>query len=149
MSGLEKSDAVGASATGCFIGRFKGSGLILSLLMTLFSTGCVYAYQRINDPINVQMRLVTKTPDKYRILILGETMHEPKIIPEGIVSFTIPPLLSGSRVFFLGIVEVANHGPTSRRAVYVFKEDKVIKTLTIKEVEALPVDEAGYRILRL
>ncbi len=122
---------------------------ITFLIVLVFISGCMYALQPGNSPYNVKLRLDTCQPEYYKLLVASGEFEVYDIDVDGRVDFTIPPLGKGCKVLIFGIIPVADHGPFVQKATYIFRGPQIIKNISINDIKMLPVDEAGYRILKI
>lgn len=112
-----------------------------------FLSGCAYCLMARNEPYEARLRLRTRSPQGCRVLVAADDFPSHPVGRDGRVEFTIPPLPTGCEVRLFGRLRVADHGPYGRRVVHVFRDGEVVKRLSIRDIEGLPVGEDGYRVV--
>lgn len=127
----------------------RGLTVGLLLVVCLFTNGCVYALQPRGAPYDVKLRLDTYAPWRCRLLVATPEMPTFAVGTNGVVDVSIPSLPGGCRTFFLGRIPLSDHGPQTRRVVYVFRDAEVLKRLSIRDIEELPRNEVGERVLKI
>ena len=75
---------------------------------------------------------------------------EAKVRADGRVKFDVPVYSRHCTQYLLGVIKVHSATPVEkRRVIRVMKDGKVVRTLSAADIAQLPVDAAGYHVLRL
>jgi len=109
---------------------------------------CAVALPPPNAPSVQRLSVVASAPEEYSIRVaatLGATFAVP---PSGEVLVEIPSLPRTCSQYFLGM-RVSNGSPKAKKAVLVSRRGRVVKKLSLNDLDRLPVDATGRRQLRL
>jgi hypothetical protein len=115
--------------------------------MALQLTGCVYALHPYNKPGPEKLHLVSEKAGRYSVRIDGH--GDTAVGTDGRVVLNVPGLRRGCSVYLFGVMKVGNGSPERIKAINVLRNGKVVRRLSLETLHRLPVDEDGYRILKL
>ena len=68
---------------------------------------------------------------------------------DGRVTIEVPPLERGCAWYLFGFIKVKDHSPYDVKAIHVTKGQKVLSKLSLNQVAKLPVDDAGYQLIKI
>jgi len=122
--------------------------LTFASCLLLLASGCVYALAVQNPEHRVKMKIGAQSPTDYCVVVAEDQLRPFCFDESGQVEFTVPPLETGCRVYFLGILKVADHSAAGRRAMCVYRNKRLVARLSLRDIERLPIDSDGYRLLK-
>ena len=68
---------------------------------------------------------------------------------DGRVVVNVPALERGSATYLFGLVKVKESSPYDVPAIHIRRGEHTIRKLSINDLAKLPVDEQGYRLVRI
>ena len=120
---------------------------LLSLLASLLLwQGCGYALPAPYGASQRRIRLVVPDPPRYSVrLDEGE-----KRIPgaDGRVAIDVPGGRGTCSIYFLGVLKVRGT-KLPKHKVIVEKEGKVVRSVALKNLEKIPMDENSYHLVKI
>ena len=130
--------------------RFGLARLLLFTSLLAVSTltcGCVYALRPSNQPYLEKLRVQALTPQQYSIRV-AEKVDYP-VPSDGRVIVQIPVLDHGCATYLFGVIKVKDSSPKDVRAIKLERDDHVIKKLSLNDLGKLPIDDEGYRLVKV
>jgi hypothetical protein len=125
--------------------------LVLALLLgalLLGATGCIYALHAPFPPSQEHIRIMANQPAEYVVRVETKESKELPVPADGRVTASFPGFRPTCSVYMLGIIKVGG-GRFPQWQVSVSHGGNTVRTLSLKKVKELPVDEAGYHLLKL
>jgi hypothetical protein len=135
----------GCARPGPFV--LRTAAHLLTLLALLLLTGCVYALRPYNSPSQQRLHLITTSPERYLVRVAG-TQDYP-VASNGHVMFDVPRLPRGCAVYLFGIMKIADAKSEDVRAIQLLREGKMIRKLSLRQIDKLPADGDGYHSIIL
>lgn len=120
---------------------------ILLLIMGVVLCGCVHALRPYNQPSEQKLRIQSPTPQEF-VIRVGEQMSTP-VPADGRVTIMVPALERGCATYLFGVLKIKDSSPCDVRAIHVNKGQRTIQKLSLNELAKLPVDESGYRLVKV
>jgi hypothetical protein len=117
------------------------------LLAALCSSGCVYALQKYNIPS--QHTLVIQGTQSTNVMVRVANEHEYPVANDGRVTFEVPRLPRGCAVYLFGAIKIRDGKSEDVPVIQVFIDDTLTRTLSLSQLDRLPLDDKGYRVLSL
>lgn len=118
----------------------------LALLLTLIS-GCVNALYPYNQSSQQKLRIQSLTPQKYTIRIADKSDY---LVPtDGHITVNIPQFKRGCAMYLFGIVKVSDSSPYDFRIIHLINNNHTIQKLSLNDIARLPIDEQGYRLVKV
>ena len=121
--------------------------LILSIALSFFLSGCIYALRPYNIPSQRKLLVRSSAPTNY-VVRVAEAQEFP-VASDGRVSFDVPLLPRGCDVYLFGAVKIHHGAPESLSAIHLLRDGKVVRKLSITQIDQLPLSTDGYRMLHL
>ncbi len=109
--------------------------------------GCVHALKPYNQPSEEKLRIQTTNPQEL-VVQIDERAGTP-VPADGRVVVNVPALERGCATYLFGVVKVKESSPYDVPAIQVRRGEHTIRKLSINELAKLPVDEQGYRLVRV
>ena len=122
--------------------------IIFALCLPLLLSGCAYALAMRNRETQVKLRLDGASTAQCRLQLGDDRVVVHHSDESGRVEFVVPPMQSGCRVYLFGVLKVADHSAAARRVLHVCTEDRIVSRLSLQDIERLPLDDDGYRVLK-
>lgn len=119
---------------------------IMCLFMVVTLSGCVYALHGSEAPQKQTLRLQTAEPERYSVRV-GEASTYP-VDPDGVARFEIPELPRGCLVYVFGL-KVADERPQSGRTIYLMRDKRIVRKLSLEQFAKIPRDDSGVPVLSL
>jgi hypothetical protein len=120
---------------------------LLSLAsVPLLFCGCVAVDAPSNPPLQQKVHLITSSPADSKIRVIDSIFS---LDQDGRTEIAIPRLGMHGQLYLLGILKVSDHSPYRQKSIEILRGEKVVKRLSIDGLSKLPVDDAGYRIVKL
>jgi hypothetical protein len=127
----------------------RAVGAILLGLGLLSAPGCTSVHCYASWPRDVQFRAVGVNGDPERLVVVLDADGNPEARPDAQGRVTLStPTLRGAKHFTLGFL-VRDDGPLFEPVVRVQRDGVDLRALTLDELDALPLDDDGYRVLDL
>jgi hypothetical protein len=122
--------------------------LVISIVLPLLLlAGCVYALRPYNTPSTQQLQLRTTAPTNY-VVRVADAQTFPVAV-DGRVTFDVPRLPRGCDTYLFGVVKIADSSPENLSAIHVLRDGKIVRKLSLRQIERLPVDAEGSHVLVL
>jgi hypothetical protein len=124
--------------------------VIVVLVLSATSTGCVYRHNPPIPPSNQRLRIIAKSPERYTIRVLS---HEYAASADGNVDFKWAAS-TGCSVYLFNQIPIHRLPPaTKQKNISIMLGQSVVRQLSIEEIARLPkggdgVPELGVRALR-
>lgn len=119
---------------------------LAALFLSFVCAGCVKALN-VSEPTAVQMRVANPQPQQYAVRVTrGEPADYP-ISTDGVVLFFVPGHRSCST--YLCGMKVADGTTDGERVVQLLYGERVIRTLSLRQIAKLPTDASGYSIVKI
>jgi hypothetical protein len=110
-------------------------------------SGCAKALLESNAPTQVKLRILSSNPEKYSISVAEETIYP--VLPDGRIVIHIPLLPSGCATYLLGVKVSDGASSYDVAAIQLKKDGQTIRKISLNNLAELPVDEQGYRLLKV
>ena len=127
---------------------FGGMKVLLGLGAVLTLSGCVLALPTYNRPSQEKVLVRGRTQGAYSIHIDTEDGGDFPVSPDGRVLLDVPTLPRFCSLIFL-VFPLTDGRPESQKVFQVLRDGHVVKTLSLRQLRRLRVDEAGYHRLEL
>ena len=121
---------------------------LAALPLTFICSGCVYALG-MSRPTSVQLRVVSSQPQQHIIRVRRDGPTDFPVASDGGVAFTVPGGDSRCSVYLFGVLKVSDGSGQGDPVVELRRDERVIRTLSLRQIAKLPADDAGYRIVKL
>ena len=121
--------------------------MLVSVLLLLLSMGCTYALQAYNRPGPEKLQIITTRTGQHVVRI--ENRGDTPVGADGRVVVDVPTLPRGCSPYLFGVIKIGDGSPEGLSAIHVLRDGKVVRKLSLKEIHALPMDDDGYRIVKL
>lgn len=123
--------------------------LVASLAVLLLS-GCAYRLPPSVPPSQDRVRIVATNPEEFVLRIETETTAEIPVPADGGVTFSVPWYRRSCGVYLFNQIRVGGYGdPLQQWHVLVIHKGKVVRRLSLRQVQNLDADQAGYRVLNV
>jgi hypothetical protein len=119
-----------------------------ALIACACAFGCAVGLPPPNAPSVQRLSVVASAPEEYSIRVVAASAATFAVPPSGEVLVEIPSLPHGCSQYFFGM-RVSNGSPKAKKAVLVSRRGRVVKKLSLNDLDRLPVDATGRRQLRL
>ena len=127
----------------------KGIGHVAILAAPLLN-GCAYRLPPPVPPSQDRVRIVATDPQQYVLRVETETTAVIQVPADGRVTFGVPWHRNSCSVYLFNQIKVGGgYDPLREWNVLVTHGDKVVRKLSLREVENLALDAAGYHLLDL
>ena len=120
---------------------------LVSMVLLVLSAGCTYALQPYNRPGPEKLKIITRGTGQHAIRI--QDHGDTPVGADGRVVVEVPTLPRGCSPYLFGLIKIGDGRPERLRAIHVLREGKVVRKLSLEEIHGLPMDDDGYRILKL
>jgi len=117
------------------------------LAISILLSGCIYSLRP--GPHIVRLRLDTKTPELYRIRLPSGEPREFSLDAQGRVSFTLSPVRQGRDWYWFGIGRLRDGSGWGDPVIHVLREGRVVRKLSLSEINKLPVAAPADSLLKL
>ena len=122
--------------------------LIASLVvLSALLCGCVNALRPYNQPSQQKVRVQSPTPLRYTVRVADKTNYP--VAPDGRVTLDVPRLERGCATYLFGVVKVNDGSPYDVPAIHLNRDGRTIRKLSLNDLAKLPVDEQGYRLVKV
>jgi hypothetical protein len=118
----------------------------LALSLVLVFTGCVKALLASHSTA-VQMRVASREPQQYAVRVTRGEPADYSVASDGAVSFSVPGH-RGCSTYLCG-VKIADGSGEGDSVVQLRRGERVVHTLSLRQIAKLPTDETGYSIVRI
>ena len=124
--------------------------LILVLCLSALITACApIRYGTCgNAPSDQKLYLQSAMPQQYKIHVASREAQEYPVGKDGRVTFHVPSLGLGTRIV-RGSVVVSDNSPSTWTVIQIVKGTEVVQKLSLRNMEKLPLDGDGFRVLKL
>ena len=115
--------------------------------LALACSGCVKALG-MSGSIPVQLRVTCSQPQHYSVRVKrGEPAANYPVGTNGAVVFSVP-LYRGCSTYLCG-VKVGDGSGKGERVVELRRGERVVRTLSLRQIAKLPTDETGYKLVKI
>lgn len=124
--------------------KLAGGALVFSLCL---SYGCATVSRTYNVPSQQNLRIESPSHHaRYAVEVLQMTYP---VSDDGSVTFDVPRLPRGSEIYLFGVIKLSDGSPKNVRAIHLKIGNRTIRKLSLNELAKLPIDDEGYRLLRV
>ena len=121
--------------------------LVVSLV-TLALGGCAYRLPAPTPPTQDRIRVVATVPGQYVLRVQTGTVTDIPVPADGRVTVNVPAYHMPCEVYLFNEIRVGgNDDPLQRWKLLVIHDGKVVRRVSLRQVQALNADPAGYRLL--
>ena len=124
-----------------------GSVAAVGIASVLFF-GTALTLPKYNDPETYYLAIVAEPSHDYVVRIIGPAVADFPVSQDGRVTINVPQLPRSCSWICWGIT-IRDGSPYKRKAVHVLRDGKVVRRLSLAQLEQLPLDESGSRKLHL
>ena len=129
--------------------RFLALVVVLLVVATLVIFGAALALPAYNIPGQYRLHVATKSPEEYVVCVAAMTStNDFPVSPDGAVTLDVPRLPRSCSWMFFGF-SITDGSPKSLKAIHIMRDGRVIRRLSLRQIEALPLDSRGARQIRL
>ena len=130
--------------------RFRNSILAVSLIgSVLMFASCTYRLPAPAPPSHELIRIVANAPEQYAVQVNTETVNEYEVPHDGRVKIVIPPYRPSCGVYLFNAIKVGGYSdPLKSWSISVSRNGKTVSKLSLRAIQKLPTDQAGYRMVR-
>lgn len=122
----------------------------LPLFLVTLLTGCAYHLHPFSTPTVVKIQLQSERPERYVVRVTAkEPSSDYPVTQDGRVTFTVPPFRRGCSTYLFDVIRLSDLRPEHTRVVEVRREQRIVRKLSLSQIEKLPEDESGYRIVKV
>ena len=122
----------------------------LALLPLVFvASGCVTALHEASKPAEIKLHVLTGQPQRLTVRVALEPPVDYPVASDGRVAFTVPRFSHGFDVYVFGFIKTRDGSAECVRVVEVRRGDRVLRKFSLSQIARLPIDEAGYRIVKI
>ena len=153
-SGRSESRSVWAVSDGAMKSKFnlgrirrRLSNCVVLVLIALVLAGCVRALRPYNQPSKEKLRLDSPNAWEYAVQVADQPSLA--VPADGRVVVDVPRLERGCATYLFGVVKVSDSSPCDLKAIQLKKGGRVVARLSLHDLEKLPVDEQGFRVVRV
>jgi hypothetical protein len=134
-----------------FIGTMPKRFVILvalGLLFLTFTNGCIMMNQcgPYNAPSEEKLRVQSSKPEEYTVQVDGKNTFN--IAADGRVVIDVPRLSRTGTLYVL-LIPVSKSNPYKERSIYLEKNNRIKRKLSLNDIGRLPVDQDGYHLLKV
>ena len=115
--------------------------------LTLFLSGCTYALHPHSEPVQEKLHLLGDHSGPYVIQV--QDQGEIVVPTDGRVVVDVHALARACSVYLFGFIKTKNGAPERLPAIYILREGRVVRRLSLRTLHDLPLDPEGYRVLKL
>lgn len=121
--------------------------ILTATLLTLF--GCEYRLPPPVPPAQRQLRLIASSPERYAVTVNFGSPTTYQVPRDGRVLVTVPAYHTCG-VYLFGVLKVrSENAPFKEWKISFSREGKIVRKLSLQDVNDLPTDNAGYHLLRI
>jgi hypothetical protein len=139
--------SVAEPAVHYFSGVMRHVPSILSTIVVLFLTGCVYTLRPYNTPSQQKIRVQVSVPTNCSVRVTDS--QDFPLAADGRVIFNVPRLPRGDAVYLFGAVKIRDGKPEDVPAIHLMQDGKIVRNFSLTQLDKLPVDADGYHIVVL
>ena len=123
--------------------------VVLLGVATLVVFGATLGLPVYNIPAQYRLSVVAKSPGDYVVRVAAITLtNDFPVSPDGAVTIDVPRLpRSCSWVLF--DFRVIDGSPKTFKAIHVIRNGRVVRRLSVRQIEGLPLDSQGARQIGL
>ena len=124
--------------------------LIFTLpFLILGLSGCVCALQPYAPETDVRLKIETTQPPRYSIRVGAEKAETHLVAADGRVNFVVPQFRDGCNWYLFGAVKVRDGSAENIRVIYLQRDWQTVRKWSLKQLAALPKNEAGYGVVKV
>lgn len=123
--------------------------LAVSFSLMLGALGCSYALPPVSPASQERVRVISRLPGRASLRVVTTRSEDLSVPPDGRLTFSIPPTRRGCTVRFLGIKVSDGYDPFKDWTVAVYADSKRLRRLSLIQLNKLPTDPGGYRLLEI
>jgi hypothetical protein len=110
--------------------------------------GTVMALPKYNHPATYRLAVVTEPSHNYVVRVIGSEAADFAVAQDGRVTIDVPRLPRSCSWVCLGIT-IRDGSPYNSKAIQVLRDGKIVRRLSLRQLERLHMDEAGVRKMAL
>ena len=118
------------------------------MVVVLLAVGLNLGLPAFNTPSSHKLVLNVNYQQEYKIEVQSTAPIVFPVAKDGHVTVDVPVLPRSCSWRWFGLT-IIDRSPYNRKLIYVVCEGKVVRRLSIRELEQLPLDESGTRKLNL
>ena len=121
-------------------------GLVTVAALALFGT--VRALPKYNIPAQYRLSVIGAKAGSCLVRVIGSDTNEFPIVESGEVTIDVPRLPRSCSWVWFGLT-ISDGSPSNLRAIHILRDGRVVRRLSLHQIERLPFDTAGARQIRL
>lgn len=110
--------------------------------------GTVRALPKYNIPAQYRLLVLGSTPGSCVVRVIGSQTNEFPVAQSGEVTIDVPRLPRSCSWVWFGLT-ISDGSPSSLKAIHVLRDGRVVRQLSLRQIERLPLDATGTRQVRL
>ncbi len=113
-------------------------------------TSCAYRLYGSFPPSQERIKIIASAPQEYVLAVDTGEVTEIQVPADGRVLAGVPAYRPRCGVYPFNEIKVGGFGdPLKNWHISATHAGRTVRKLSLRQVRALPVDEAGYRLLKL
>jgi len=122
---------------------------LLCLATLLASSGCVYRLQPVQFQSQQRLRIVTASPGTFTIHTGFLHPKDYRVPSDGKVTLDVPAYRRSCGPYLLGIEVGRSKDTFTSKTIEISGVGRRVQKFSLKELERLPADSEGYRMLEI
>lgn len=120
---------------------------VVLLVVGSVLAGCICVDGPYNQPTEVKLRLVGETARQYTVEVLDK--GEVQVDSDGSVALDIPRIQRSHSTYLFGVIRVRTSKAENMPIIILKKGRHAFCRLSLKDLERLPTDVDGYKLLKV
>ena len=122
--------------------------LSLGLIIVVALCGTARALPKYNIPAQYRLSVATAEPTNCLVRVTGSVTNDFRVSETGEVTIDVPRLPRSCSWVCFGFT-ITDGSPKNLKAIQVLRDGRVLRRFSVRQIEGLPVDRAGARLIRL
>ena len=110
--------------------------------------GTALALPKYNTPAAYRLAIATESSHHYAVRVIGSEVADFSVAQDGIVTIDVPRLPRSCSWVCLGIT-IRDGSPYNSKAIQVLRDGKVLRRLSLRQLERMRLEESGVRKIAL
>jgi len=110
--------------------------------------GTIYAMQKGSPPKQSRVLVINDQPTNFMVRVVSPRTNEFIVSKSGETLVDVPALPHGCSLVCLGIT-LSDGSPYNRKVIEVLRDGRIVRRLSLRQMERLPTDASGAKGLAL
>lgn len=128
--------------------RWVFSLLAIVIVGSLAVAGAALVLPAYNIPAQYRLGLAGNETSGFVVRVVGSATNDFPVAQNGEVTIDVPRLPRACSWMWFGII-LRDGSPESRKAIHVLRDGRVIRWLSLRQLDCMPLDSAGTWQIRL